>query len=103
MNHILYQDGILKALPFKRLPCGSMPPSSRTEVQPYPATRCAAARPPKADPSVKPQNIKVVRNDRRFSGQNSEVSVIAFGIAPPRPMPVRKRRMVNSVIDVDHA
>jgi hypothetical protein len=21
MNHILYQDGILKALPFKRLPC----------------------------------------------------------------------------------
>ena len=22
MNHSLYQDGILKALPFKRLPCG---------------------------------------------------------------------------------
>ena len=52
---------------------------------------------------MKPQNISVVRNDRRFSGQNSEVSVIALGIAPPRPMPVRKRRMVSSVIEVDQA
>jgi hypothetical protein len=26
MNHSLYQDGILKALPFKRLPWGGPPP-----------------------------------------------------------------------------
>ena len=25
MNHSLYQDGILKALPFKRLPCDTVP------------------------------------------------------------------------------
>ena len=33
----------------------------------------------------------VTRDARREIGQNSEVSVIAVGIAPPSPSPVRKR------------
>ena len=32
MNHILYQDGILKALPFKRLPWGEVEQSIETSV-----------------------------------------------------------------------
>ena len=55
----------------------------------------AAARPPSAAPMVKPQNITVTRNERLRSGQYSEVSVIAIGMAPPRPRPVTKRQIVS--------
>ena len=44
---------------------------------------------------MKPQNISVTSEERRFSGQSSAVSVIAAGIAPPRPRPVTKRSAVS--------
>src|SRR3954453_7948234 len=55
----------------------------------------AAARPPKAPPMVKPQNMRVTRNERLRSGLYSEVSVIAIGMAPPSPRPVRKRQTAS--------
>ena len=42
----------------------------------------------------------MTNEDRLCSGQNSEVSVIAAGIAPPSPSPVTKRRMVSVSMDV---
>ncbi|MCY1412250.1 hypothetical protein D9M71_276500 [compost metagenome] len=52
---------------------------------------CAATTPPRAEPRVKPQNMLVTISERRRSGQYSEVRVMALGMAPPRPRPVRKR------------
>ena len=45
---------------------------------------------------MKPQNIVVTSSERRRAGQYSEVSVIAFGIAPP-VAPVTKRHAISSV------
>ena len=47
---------------------------------------------------MKPQNISVTSDDCRGVGQYSEVSVIAVGIAPPRPRPVTKRSQVSDVM-----
>src|SRR3954451_17464149 len=55
----------------------------------------AAARPPKAPPIVKPQNIMVTGNERLRSGLYSQGSVIAIGMAPPRPRPVMKRQIAS--------
>src|ERR1700686_4285068 len=74
-----------------------------TERQPYSPTRLAEAKPPSADPTVKPQNMVVTRNERRFSGQYSEVRVTELGIAPPRPRPVRKRRTTSSHSELECA
>src|ERR1700674_1373948 len=80
-----------------------MPPSMRAERQPYASTRCAEAKPPSADPTVNPQNIVVTRNERRSSGQYSEVRVTELGIAPPRPRPVRKRNRTSSHSELEYA
>ena len=45
---------------------------------------------------MKPQNIVVTSSERRRDGQYSDVSVIAFGIAPPSPRPVTKRHAISS-------
>ncbi len=42
-------------------------------------------------------------SERRFSGQYSAVSVIALGMAPPSPRPVRKRSTISMSSDVDQA
>ncbi len=70
---------------------GRPPPSSSTLSQPSAGTIRAASRPPSAEPRVKPQNIAVTISARCRRGQYSEVRVIALGIAPPRPRPVKKR------------
>src|SRR6516164_8563990 len=51
----------------------------------------AASRPPSAAPSEKPQNMIITMVARRRRGLNSEVKAMAFGIAPPRPSPVKSR------------
>ena len=66
--------------------------------QPYAVTTCAAAMPPIAEPMVKPQNINVTSDDRRRFGQYSDVSVMAVGMAPPSPRPVRKRSAISVVM-----
>ena len=47
------------------------PPTSRTR-QPKSGSTRAAMKPAIADPSVKPQNIRVTSDDRRAAGQNSD-------------------------------
>src|SRR3984885_6353445 len=42
-------------------------------------------------PTENPQNITITMVARRRCGLNSDVSAMAFGIAPPRPSPVRNR------------
>src|SRR5207245_2034102 len=74
----------------------------RTERQPYASTMCADARPPSAEPTVKPQNIVVTRNKRCFSGQYSEVRVTELGIAPPRPSPVKQRSITSTHNEVEY-
>lgn len=46
---------------------------------------------------VKPQFINVTREERRLSGQYSEVRVIAFGNAAPSPRPVKNRSRISTV------
>src|SRR5690606_8644408 len=48
-------------------------------------------KPPVAIPKLYPQNIQVTSNERERCGQYSENSVVAFGIAAPKPIPVKKR------------
>ena len=71
---------------------GNTPPNTRMPCQPITGTSCALTIPPNAEPSVKPQNISVTSAPRRRAGRYSEVMVMVFGIAPPSPRPVRKRR-----------
>ena len=71
---------------------GKTPPSTRMPCQPISGTSCALTTPPKAEPRVNPQNIRVTSAPRRRAGKYSEVMVMVLGIAPPRPRPVRKRR-----------
>ena len=70
---------------------GAMPPTTNTERQPKCGISAAARKPPSAAPTEKPQNMIITMVARRRRGLNSEVMATAFGIAPPRPSPVRKR------------
>jgi hypothetical protein len=55
---------------------------------------CEATTPPDAPPNVKPQNMLVTNSERCFSGPNSDVIVMAVGMAPPRARPVRNRNQL---------
>jgi hypothetical protein len=55
--------------------------------------------PPTASPHEKPQNIALTATPRIRAGAYSAISVTAFGIAAPRPSPVRKRKAVSASID----
>ena len=59
----------------------------------------AATNPPTAAPSEKPQIIVVTAVPRRRRGMYSEVSAMAFGIAPPIPSPVRARNATSASTD----
>jgi len=74
---------------------GATPPTRNTDGQPKRGISAAAISPPSAAPSEKPQNIAITIVARRRCGLNSAVSATAFGIAPPRPSPVRNRRTVR--------
>ena len=76
---------------------GAMPPTTNTERQPNCGISHAASRPPSAAPTEKPQNMIITMVARRRCGLNSDVIATAFGIAPPRPRPVRKR-IASSVL-----
>ena len=76
---------------------GATPPTTNTDRQPNCGINAAASRPPSAAPTEKPQNMIITMVARRRRGLNSDVSAIAFGIAPPRPRPVRKR-IASSVL-----
>ena len=82
---------------------GKAPPSISTPRQPIRCSSCADARPPSAEPMVKPQNIMVTRPERRCCGQYSDVMVTEVGMAPPRPSPVKKRSTSSIVRSVDQA
>ena len=51
----------------------------------------ATVHPAKADPNEKPANIVMTAAFRDRFGMYSEVSAMAFGIAPPMPNPVNMR------------
>lgn len=72
---------------------GSAPPTTKTDCQPKRVISPAATKPPIAAPSENPQNITVTAVALYAFGADSEVSAIAFGIAPPRPNPVMSRKM----------
>ena len=82
---------------------GAIPPIIRIPCQPILGSSCADRMPPNAEPMVKPQNIKVTRLERRRVGLYSEVKVIAFGIAPPKPRPVTKRQKISEFKSVANA
>ncbi len=74
---------------------GKTPPSTKMPCHPITGTSWALTIPPRAEPSVKPQNISVTSAPRRRAGRYSEVIVMVFGIAPPNPRPVRKRKTTS--------
>lgn len=51
--------------------------------------------PPAAAPSGKPQYMVLIASERQRCGAYSEISVMALGMAAPRPRPVRKRHSVR--------
>ena len=76
---------------------GATPPTTNTERQPNCGISAAASRPPSAAPTENPQNMIITMVARRRCGLNSDVIATAFGIAPPRPSPVRNR-IASSVL-----
>ncbi len=71
---------------------GITPPARNSAGQPPAASREGATKPPMAGPMAKPQTVTVTKAPRCFAGAYSATRAIAAGMAPPRPMPVRKRR-----------
>ena len=74
-------------------------PTTNTDCHPNRGMIAAATSPPTAAPSEKPQIIIVTAPARRRRGMYSEVSAIAFGIAPPMPSPVRTRKAISEFTD----
>ena len=60
-----------------------IPPTMKTDGHPKTGMIEAATRPPTAAPNENPQIIIVTAPARRRRGMYSEVSAMAFGIAPP--------------------
>jgi hypothetical protein len=56
-------------------------------------------QPPRRPPSEKPHIIIITPVARVRRGMYSDVSAIAFGMAPPIPIPVRTRRMLSVSTD----
>src|SRR5574337_2183824 len=74
---------------------GATPPSAKTLRHPKLGIIHAARKPPTDAPSGKPQNIALVTVERILTGQYSLMSVTAFGIAAPRPSPVKNRHVTS--------
>ena len=75
---------------------GSTPPSTKIDRQPKLSINAADAKPPAAAPMVTPQNMIITVVARMRAGVYSAVSAMVFGIAPPRPSPVRIRSTSNA-------
>src|SRR5215470_4371322 len=60
----------------------------------------ATVQPAKADPKEKPANIVITAAFLDRLGMYSDVSAIAFGMAPPIPNPVNMRYPINCDTDV---
>ena len=71
---------------------GRIPPSISRLCQPKMGIILAETNPPQAMPKLKPQNMLVTSSDLSRSGVYSDSSVVALGIAAPRPRPVSRRR-----------
>ena len=78
---------------------GNVPPTMNTDSQPNRGMIGAATKPPTAAPREKPQIIAVTAVALLRRGMYSEVSAIAFGIAPPIPSPVKTRNAISRSTD----
>ena len=78
---------------------GMIPPTMKTDGHPKRGMIDAATRPPTAAPSENPQIIVVTAPARRRRGMYSEVSAMAFGMAPPMPSPVIARQNMSDSTD----
>src|SRR5882757_10028089 len=70
---------------------GSTPPTTKTLAQPKAGISGADSSPARTPPNGYPQNIRPTTVPRERRGVYSEVSAMALGSAPPRPIPVRNR------------
>ena len=71
---------------------GKTPPITSTLCHPRFGIIQALAKPPTAAPNEKPQKATVIKNERLRVGAYSLTRILAFGMAAPRPSPVRKRK-----------
>ena len=76
-----------------------IPPTTNTDGHPKRGMIEAATSPPTAAPSENPQIIIVTAPARRRRGMYSEVSAMAFGMAPPMPSPVIARQTMSDSMD----
>src|SRR5579864_6665029 len=74
---------------------GKIPPKMNTARQPKCGISEAATNPPAPEPKLKPVNMIVSSSERLRDGTYSERSVVEFGIAAPRPRPVKKRSVTS--------
>ena len=74
---------------------GAIAPVSSTLRQPWWGISQEEIAPPPAAPRGKPQYMALIAMARQRWGANSEISVMAFGMAAPSPRPVRKRHSVR--------
>jgi hypothetical protein len=74
---------------------GSTPPTTKIAGQPNTRTSWLASNPPTAKPIATPVQIRIRNRPRRVGGAKSKASVVARGMPPPRPKPVRNCRPAN--------
>ncbi len=70
---------------------GRTAPRTKTARQPKRSMTVAATAAPSSPPSGTPTITTATATVRHFGGVHSAVSVVAIGVAPPRPRPVRTR------------
>ena len=72
------------------------PPMKNTECQPNCSILHEAMNPPDAAPRLYATNISPIIVARILCGMYSAASAMPVGMAPPRPMPARKRNANSS-------
>ena len=80
---------------------GRIPPTRNRPRQPKRGSTCAPTSPASDPPSGMQTIVSVTANGRCRIGTYSEESAAAFGIAPPRPKPAKKRRTVSTATPFD--
>ncbi len=79
---------------------GASAPARNTDCQPYAGIKTAAKAPPTAPPTMKPDEVTIIRLTRIRPGLYSPASAMAFGMMAPIPSPVRKRSTSRSRIEL---
>ena len=71
------------------------PAISKTVRQPPGPIKAAVSSPAELLPTAKPMKTDITATPRRCAGMTSLARAMQLGSAPPKPMPVRRRKATN--------